>query len=162
MKSRILMVAALMMAVVFLPTTVLLFVGMLPTLVAAITDRSPRKSRAITVGAPNLAGCTPFLIEMWMEGQTIDQAVLIITEPSAIITMYSAAAAGYAIDWAMSGIVASVLYQRGLARLDEIEKRQDFLIQRWGDEVTGRMLLDEDGFPLIARAAGEPGKAAGG
>lgn len=146
--ARIFLILGLIMAAVFLPTTVLLAVGMLPTLVAALVDRSRRKTRAITVGAINLAGCTPFLLDMWTQGQSFEKAVSIIMDPTAIIVMYAAAAVGYMIDWAMSGIVASVLFQRGLARQQEIEKRQQELVVRWGQEVTGSIPLDEKGFPI--------------
>lgn len=145
---RIFMVVGLIMAAVFLPTTVLLLIGMLPTFVAALVDRSRRKTRAFTVGAINLAGCTPFLLEMWMEGQTFEKAISIVLDPTAIIVMYAAAAVGYMIDWAMVGIVASVLYQRGLARQEQITKRQKELVARWGHEVTGAVPLDEKGFPI--------------
>ena len=147
------MVAALLMALVFLPTTFLLVIGMMPTVVAAIVDRSRRKTKAITVGAINLAGCTPFLLEMWIQGQDFDKAVSVITNPTAITVMYMAAAVGYLVDWAMSGIVASVLYQRGLSRRTEIQKRQRALIERWGEEVTGNIPLDEHGFPISKPAA---------
>lgn len=151
--SRIMIVAALLLSVVFLPTTLLLCIGMMPTLVAALVDRSRRKTKAITVGSINLAGCTPFMLEMWMQGQTFEKAVEIIVNPTAIIVMYMAAAVGYLIDWAMSGIVASVLYQKGLSRRGEIQKRQRELIERWGEEVTGNIPLDEHGFPLQKVAA---------
>ena len=146
---KLMLVVFIVMAAVFLPSSILLFVGMMPTLVAALTDWSPRRTRAITVGAMNLAGCSPFLFQLWSKGHTFEASVDIFTNPEAIIVMYGAAAIGYLIDWSVSGLVAGIVYQQGQARKKAIKKRQADLIERWGPEVTGEMPLDPDGFPLI-------------
>ena len=138
------------MAIVFLPTTFVLVIALLPTFVAAMVDRSKRKTKAITVGAMNLAGVTPFLLELWTGGNNFAAAFDIIANPKAIVVIYSAAAIGYLIDWAMTGLVASVLVQRGHARKKAIIKRQEDLVEQWGEEVTGDYRLDEYGFRLDA------------
>ena len=150
-KKQLFSVVGLMMAIVFLPTTFILSIAMLPTFVAFIVDRSKRKTKAITVGAMNLAGSVPFLLELWMKGHNFEQAIEIITNPKAIIVMYAAAAVGYLIDWAMTGIIASFLLQRGKARVKAIEKRQKELIERWGEEVTGELVVDKYGFAVDAK-----------
>ena len=66
----------------------------------------------------------------------------------AIVVMYSAAAIGYLIDWAMTGLVSGILYDRGQKRTVTIQKKQEELVERWGKEVTGTIPLDEYGFPL--------------
>lgn len=146
-KREIFVIMLLLMSIVFSSSALILFIGLLPLFVAFFVDRSKKKTRVITVGAMNIAGCTPFLMKLWMGGGAIEQAVSIIFDPMAIIVIYSAAGAGYVIDWGMTLLVASILYQRGIARKKAIEKRQEELIQRWGKEVTGKMALDPDGFP---------------
>ncbi|MFN3828151.1 MAG: hypothetical protein ACK4NR_11080 [Micavibrio sp.] len=146
-SSQILLVFALLTMVIFMPTTILLLFGMLPTVVAAVVDRKGG-TRAITVGSMNLAGCIPFLLDLWTSGHTAANAVALITNPSTIVVMYAAAAIGYMIDWALSGIIATIMIQRTTARLEAIRKRQDELIERWGPEVTGDIPVDPDGFPL--------------
>lgn len=141
-------------ALVFLPSTVLLLVGMLPTPFAFLADRTKKKSKVITVGAMNLAGCAPFLFELWGAGNDFDASLDIITDPGAIVVMYSAAAVGYLISWAMTGIVANIMYRRGRAREKAIQKRQKELVERWGREVTGDIPLDETGFPLSDKPGG--------
>jgi hypothetical protein len=138
----------LVAAGIFLPTTIFLALAMLPTLVAAIADRSKRKYKALTVGAMNLAGCMPFLISLWTKGQTISGAVNLITNPQTFVVVWMAAAVGYLIDWAMSGIVMTMMMQRSAGRLKEIQKRQAELVQRWGDEVSGDIPLDRYGFRI--------------
>ncbi len=156
MKLQFLIIFGLITSVVFLPSTVLLAIGMMPTIAAALVDRSKRKTKAVTVGAMNLAGCTPFLLELWSQGHQFEDAVTIISEPRTIIVIYVAAIVGYLIDWAMAGIVASILYQRGLARKKAIVQRQKDLVERWGREVSGELPLDEQGFPLVQAAKTRP------
>ncbi len=134
--------------IVFLPTTIFLFFAMMPTLVASLVDRSGKGTRALTVGAMNLAGSTPFLLELWTGGHTAENALTLISNPRTIIVIYCAAGIGYLIDWAMSGIVATVMIQRSASRLKEIKKRQADLVERWGQEVTGLLPLDAYGFPF--------------
>ncbi len=78
----------------------------------------------------------------------MDSSLEIATQPMAVIVMYAASGVGYVIDWAMSGVVSTILYQRGLSRRKAIERRQEELIDRWGREVTGDFPLDEYGFAL--------------
>lgn len=130
----------------FLPTTILLFIGMMPTIVAGYIDRSRRKAKAITVGAMNLAGCTPFLFQLWTHGHTYHKSLELILDPMTITVIYIAAATGYVLDWGMCGIVSSFLHQKGLVQQKHIKERQRELVDRWGKEVTGDFALDESGF----------------
>lgn len=147
-QATIFMVATLGMAIVFLPSTVLLGVGMMPSFTVVFVDPVRARTKVVTVGALNLAGCTPFLLDLWANGHSIDQAFSIIADPKAIIVMYAAAAAGYLLDWSLSAVVAGVLFQRGKARQVAIRKRQEELVTRWGAEVTGDVALDPYGFAL--------------
>lgn len=148
LKVHVFLAFLLMLSIMFLPFAVILFVGLIPMFVAFFVDRSKKKIKAITVGAMNIAGCTPFLMELWKSEGTMEAAVSIIFNPMAIIVIYSAAGVGYIIDWAMTLIVASILYQRGTSRVSAIEKRQAELVERWGQNVDGNTPLDDFGFPL--------------
>lgn len=147
------LVMGVIMAVVFLPTTVLLAIGMLPTVVAYISDQSRAKIFVVTVGAMNLAGCFPFVIDLWLKGNGFDQSMQIISNPTTIIVMYAAAMMGYLIDWSISGVVAGMVYQRGLKRMKSIQDRQAELVERWGPEVTNKESLDKQGFFKSGTAA---------
>ncbi len=150
-KAQIFLIVGIITAAVFLPTTALLAVGMLPTGAAFLVDRTRKKSTMVTVGAMNLAGCTPFLLELWHESYSFEKSVSLVLNPYVLFVMYSAAAMGWLIDWAVAGLVASLLYQRGLARQRAIQERQKQLVERWGEEVTGSIPLDAGGFPLKSR-----------
>ena len=147
-KAQLTFTFIIIAGVIFIPTTIVLIAGLLPSFVAVFVDRSRKKTKPITVGAMNLAGCSPFLIELWVQGHTVPKALSVISSPMAIVVMYAAAAVGYLLDWAVTGAVANFMYQRGLDRQKAIAKRQAELMERWGKEVTGDVPLDEEGFSL--------------
>lgn len=147
-RGYVLTLAGLAVAVVALPSTVILLVGLLPTMVAVLIDRSKKRTKSLTVGAMNVAGCVPFLIDLWTTANTLENALSVISDPRTIVVIYSAAAIGYLIDWALSGIVATLMVQRAESRRAEIKKRHADLIERWGREVTGEIPLDPYGFPI--------------
>ena len=149
-KAQLFTAGGIILATLFLPTTFLLAVGMLPTPAASLWDRARKKTIIIAVGAMNLAGCSPFLMELWSHGNSFEKAFDIISNPGTIIIIYIAAAMGYAISWAMTDLTAATLYRRGRARQSAIKKRQKDLVKRWGKGVTGEIPLDPDGFPFPA------------
>jgi hypothetical protein len=145
-RGQILLIGGFFTSVVFASISILLIVGMVPTIVCAIGDRSKGYMKTLTVGAINFAGCSPFMLEIFKKGNQIDTALQYIIEPRTIVVMYSAAAIGYLINWAMTGIVSSILVQKAKARLKAIAGEQKALAERWGEEVTGTIPLDEYGF----------------
>ena len=156
---QLMFIIGLLAAILFIPTTIVLVIGMLPTLVAVLVDRGGG-TRAVTVGAMNLCGCTPFLMDLWTTSHDTAFAVGLVTDPRTIIVMYAAAGIGYMVDWALSGIIATIMIQRATSRLNAIRVRQDEMIVRWGREVTGEIVLDSEGFPVEEMVA--PGKSAAG
>jgi hypothetical protein len=148
LSMTILSAFVLLTAVVFMPTTVIVLFGMLPTIVIVFFDSSKKKTKAMTVGFLNFAGCTPFILHLWHSGHAMENAVMIAFDPRFMIVMCSAAGIGHLIDWAMSGIVGTVMLERGKSRIEEIKKHQKSLIDRWGVEVTGDVPLDSQGFPI--------------
>lgn len=147
-KGQVILICTVITALLFLPTTILLLIGMFPTFVAALVDRTREKVLGMTVGSMNLAGCTPFVIELWSGEHTSERSIEIAANPLSIVVMYSAACLGYMLEWSMTGIVATIMTQKALARLRSIDERQASLIERWGREVTGEIPLDPYGFPL--------------
>lgn len=139
---------AFVTAIVFISSTILLIWGMLPTIVIAAFARKKEKTRALTVGSLNIAGCTPFLLHLWSMGGDVENAVMIATDPRFMIVVWGAGGLGYMVDWALSGIVATVLVERAKGRVEAIHKEQEELIKRWGPEVKGDMPLDAFGFPV--------------
>lgn len=162
-RGQVLAVFVLLTAIIFMPSTILLLFGMLPTIAIAAFGAKNRKAKAITVGAMNLAGCTPFLLHLWTLGHDVANALVIITDPRFIIIMWSMAGVGYMVDWSLSGIVAKVMIDRGRQRIKNIKQQQEEMVERWGVEVTGEIPLDRFGFPVEGymqeKEAGDEGAA---
>ena len=136
----------LMVAVLVLPTTIVLAAGMLPTIVAALVHRAGKRTKILTVGAMNFAGCVPYLLPLWASDHSVSHALIILMDPRSLIVMYCAAGIGYLINWAMAGIVSTVMIQSAAGRLKDVKKKQAELVERWGPEVTGDLPLDAQGF----------------
>ncbi|MCC6597249.1 MAG: hypothetical protein IT559_00470 [Alphaproteobacteria bacterium] len=147
-KVQIFLIGFLLLSAVFLPTAVLLFISLMPMFAAFFIDTTKKKLKTVTVGAMNMAGCMPFLMELWTSDHTLEKSLDIILDPMAIIVVYAAAGVGYLIDWTLTSLVASMAYQRAISRKKAIEERQAALIERWGLEVNGTIPLDAEGFPL--------------
>lgn len=147
-KGHVFLIMALISSVVFSAVMVIFVIGMIPTLVAGIVDKTYGRIRCLTVGALNFAGCAPFMIEVFKKGNDVSMAIAYMVQPRTIVVIYFAAAMGYLIDWAMTGIVSSIMVQRARGKLKSIEKQKEDLSERWGPEVTGTMPLDEFGFAI--------------
>lgn len=147
-KSNVLLAAFLLSSLAVLPTTLLFFIGMLPTFVSRFADRSRQKSRTMTIGFMNFAACFPFWYMLVTSEHTFAKSAEIIADPLHVIIMYSGAVAGYLIDWGLSGIVATIMVQKGHKRIKDIKKIHEDLVERWGPEVSGDLELDPNGFPI--------------
>lgn len=147
-RGQIVLIFGIFAGLLLLPTTIFLCVAMLPTIVAVFADRKRDGVKPLTVGAMNMAGSIPFLINLWVNGHTMTNAIDLVLDPLTIVIVYSAAAIGYLIDWAMTGIIVSLMFEKGRGRLKVIEKRKEALVERWGREVTGNIPLDDYGFAL--------------
>jgi len=148
-RGHLFTIVGLTCAVLFMATTAVLLFGMLPTLAANLIDKSIQKSRAISVGMMNFAGSMPFLLELWLSPSpnSMDTALGIIIQPKTGIIIYTIAAAGYAIEAAVTGMVATLMQQRAQHRLHAIEDRKKELVERWDEYVDGDTPLDDFGFP---------------
>lgn len=149
LKGGLLLTVACLLGVMFIPIAVVLIVGMAPTVVAGMIDKSEEKLKAITVGFMNFAGCYPFLLTLVARhGNDPEVAFNIIFQPLNIVVMYMAAGAGYLIEFGIITAVSGFLKQSAQKRIKEIAEEQKDMVKRWGEEVTGDIPLDAYGFPL--------------
>lgn len=138
LKARVFMIAFVLLGLTFLPTSMLLGVGLLPSVIVFFVSDRRRGARVSTVAAMNVAGCVPFILKLWSGENTFAASMDIITDAQSMLVIYVAAAFGYMIDWVVTGLVSSFLYQKGLARMEAIKKRQAFLASHWGEGVSGK------------------------
>ncbi|MCK5374909.1 MAG: hypothetical protein KAJ40_06460 [Alphaproteobacteria bacterium] len=134
-KVRIWLAFITVVGVVFLPTSMLLFVGMLPSAVIYILMSRRSSAKVSTVSAMNLAGCIPFIFKLWSSENDFEASLDIVMNTRYMVIIYTAAMFGYMIDWVVTGIVSSFLYQSGIKRMEAIKKRQEELVLQWGDVV---------------------------
>lgn len=147
-KKRLMLTFMILTSVALLPTTVIFFIGMMPTIAVRLSDRTKQKARVLTIGFMNFASCFPFWFKLMQQGHSFENAVSIILDPLNISIMYGGAVVGYLIEWSLSGFVAGMMIQKGRKRLENIRKMQDDLVERWGREVSGEVPLDIHGFPI--------------
>lgn len=142
-------ICIVILGLVSLPAMLLLLIGMLPTLGAfMMAGGGGRGAQALSVAFMNFAGCFPFLLKIIVNHMGFDKGIELIADPLVLVTIYATAGTGYIVDAFLSGYISTFLYSRAQVRLSQIEERQKELEQRWGPEVTGKIPLDEEGFPL--------------
>lgn len=129
---------ATLLAVTALPVCVLTMAGMVPTVVAALLDRFRAKYLTRTVGAMNVAGLAPLVLQLWSRGLTMADATRLLSNPFNWLMMYGAAAIGWAIFLAMPTIARTIVDVRADQAQRQLKSRAAQLVEEWGEEVTGR------------------------
>jgi len=140
--------AILLMSIVFLPSTLLLTLGMLPTLIAIVVVSKNHKNKALTIGAMNFAGCFPYLMDIWQSNDRMATVMHILSDPMSVVVMYSAAGIGYFINYFVTRLVRQMMYAGAERKIKSYENEKKNLEERWGRKVRGDILLDINGFPL--------------
>ncbi|MDD3371033.1 MAG: hypothetical protein PHE27_04305 [Alphaproteobacteria bacterium] len=138
-KGKVKFVLAMLLACVampfMLPTVLLLLAGFGPTYVAFWTDDDPEKSGATCVSAMNFAGLSPFLIELWLKGQTTAHAFSILSDPHAWFVILGTSAVGQLIAHVVPQAIATMSATNAETRVKALKKNLDLLKQSWGDDV---------------------------
>ena len=141
-QARVLLIVFIMVAIVFYQMTIVLLLGMAPTIAARLVDKTPDRTKVMTIGFMNFAGCFLFCFQVFEKKADAATVLPMVLTPVNIIIMYAAAGLGYVIEWGVVGFVASLMVQKGRARLVDIKKAQEALIKKWGPEVTGEKAYD--------------------
>jgi hypothetical protein len=115
--------------------TLLVCLGLLPMLIALFTDTDPRKSAFITIGFLNIAGVTPFIIELWQRGQTMEAAMGIMRQPVTWLVMFGAAAIGQLLLYTIPPAMAMMTISRIENRLKTLRDGLKELKAIWGSDV---------------------------
>ncbi len=119
----------------FFESIILLLIGMAPTLVAVIFDRSPSKNQTRTVGYLNFAGCLPWVIDYWLVGGDFVRVFDVFADPMALFVMYSSAALGWLLFFALRPIVGSYLTVAAEIKEKQISRVQQSMEEEWGPEI---------------------------
>ena len=130
---------------ILLPTFTLCLIGFIPTLVALVVDTDREKSSAACIGAMNAAGVTPFVIDLWTKGQTMENVFQILRESSTWLIMLGAAGVGQLIAFAVPQMLALLWLARSESRLKILKKNLESLKENWGTEVGTTKPIDKIG-----------------
>jgi hypothetical protein len=140
--GRLFMTVALLALIPFsLPTMMLLFAGMLPTLVAALTDRSNSRYAWICVGGLNFAGLCPAVLTLWFGHHEITYALHQVTSVRVMLMAYLAAAAGWALYFIAPPIVLTVMAATSKRRAASLHAQLKKLEEEWGSEVQSKAAM---------------------
>lgn len=122
--------------------TLLVCLGLAPTLVALVTDTDENRSGLATIGYMNFAGVLPFLIDLWQNGQTMEAAMVIVRQPFSWAIMLGAAGIGHLILYAVPPVIASVFLINQENRLRTLREGMQQLEAIWGPDVASTTSLD--------------------
>lgn len=136
-KPWVLFIPVFLIGLIFLPSAVVVGIGMLPTLVARVVDSSLGKRLSITVGGFNLIGALYFLNSIWAAGQGMDDIQPTLSDSWGWLSALSGAGAGWIVFGGMPVVVAKIAEAQTALRLHSVTKDQDRLVEEWGESVRG-------------------------
>ena len=105
-KPKFMAVGALGLLLLALPTTMVLAIGIAPTLGAYFADKTPGRCLAKCVAGMNFAGVIPSLYHLWIRGHDLKTANGIVTDLYTWFLMYSAGGMGWLLFLGLPGAVA--------------------------------------------------------
>lgn len=119
----------------FLPTWVFLGLAMLPSIVAYVVDRTPYRYAWVSVAGLNFAGAAPYLMKLWFEAHSVNNALHILSNPFDLVVIYGAAALGWVLHRSLPPVVGAWLDVTSQRRLTQLRATQRRLIVEWGEEI---------------------------
>jgi hypothetical protein len=127
------------------PTLILVIAGLMPTIVAFVMDRDRQHSSATAIGAMNCAGITPFVIDLWIKGQSMGNVVQILTDPANWLIILGSAAIGKTIVAIVPQALATITLAHSEMRIKTLKANLELLKNSWGPDVGTTKPLDKMG-----------------
>ncbi len=129
--------------IIFLPgLALLLFIGLLPTVGALISDSTKARAQAFCVGVCNIAGLVPMIHELYGDKFKLQAAYGIIHNDVNLLLILCASAVGWAIFFAVPVITISFYKTRDKTSLIKMVRRYDVLKETWGDALPPSPTID--------------------
>jgi hypothetical protein len=145
-----------------LPTVMLVFFGLLPSIVAWIVDRTEQKYATACVFGLNFSGLFPFLLEIWFEDHILDAAMRVLTDVFDLMIIYGAAGFGWMLYMALPPFVTTFLSVMSEHRLTVLKENQANIIEEWGENVASVLDTVEGAAPDIPELQQPPVEAPAG
>lgn len=112
--------------------------GMVPTMVAAFVDHSPRRMITQCVGTMNFAGVSTVMALAWTHGGSLGVAINLLVDPYSWLVMLVGAGVGWTLIWAGRVVAARVVAHLVDRQVGQLRDYQTKLVSDWG-----RKVLDE-------------------
>lgn len=139
-NSRILLIIAFIVvttSILAFPTFIILACGMPPALAAAFVDNRPGRHVSYCIMAANLAGIAPALVALWLGGNSIASAMMLMGDVYVWLGMYGAAAIGWVLIWLYTQIAKFALEVMTRFRIRRLLSDQKNIGHEWGEAVAG-------------------------
>lgn len=149
--------ALLGLGLVALPTVTVVVVGLLPAFTWLIVDTTPGRYGFRCIASMNVAGVVPFVYELWTNGNDLNTAMAIVSEPLAWLVFMCAAASGWLVFYVLPGLVTAVQKFNARQTVRELRSLQEDLVEEWGPSVTGSRRDDQE--PAESEAGNEEKEA---
>ncbi len=130
------------LAIISLPTMLLIFFGLMPSIVALVIDRTEGRSATFCVLGMNLSGLFPFLTDVWFQVHTTDMAIRIMTNVFNLLIIYGSAGFGWMLYMALPPVITTFLSAMSQRRVAVLRENQAKIIEEWGESVT--TILDSE------------------
>jgi len=119
------------LALYALPMFIILYGGMLPTLVAYLMDEQKSRHLFRTVAAMNLAGVIPYLEPTWRLGPSLGFVGYPVSDMRTWVVIYGSAIAGFGMAWVIPMITDIFLDASFRVRLKRLESLEKELMKEW-------------------------------
>jgi hypothetical protein len=134
--NRLLIFLTLLALVPFsLPTILVMFVGLLPAIVAGVVERGDNRYAWVCIGGVNFAGLAPWLFTLWFGHHTLQFAIEQVTNVTMLLVAYGCAAVGSVFYLALPPVVATIMAATAQHRALGLQASQRKLIEQWGEGV---------------------------
>lgn len=134
MLISLLLMGALTATLAF-PTFVILACGLPPAIVRGLIDSRGGRDMLACMFVTNLCGVVPVVVRLWSSGNTLEGALLLLSDPYVWLVMYAAALVGWGLLWIVPQLVEIVLTLLDNERIRKLRHYQRNLVAEWGSGV---------------------------
>ena len=131
----ILFILIVFIAIAVHPTVIFLFFAMLPTIVAFMLEKNKHQYKWYCIGFFNVSGTFYYLLNLWYGSNTLEEALSILLDVTALIIIYGSACFGILVYIIFPIIVVTIMQLAAYRRVNHLKNVQQRLIENWGDEV---------------------------
>lgn len=134
--STILFVFLAALSLVFKGMSILLLIGLLPTIVMYFVERGRTPYLTFCIGSMNVMGMIPIICVLIQKGGSFSDALSLMVTPKTWLIMYGGAAIGLSIYAMTPSFVRFFRLIFLKKQLTIAEAEQNKLIETWGDKIT--------------------------